>query len=66
MKKSLLDLKLNNLSQLEKKSIVGGKTSNSGRDEYSRNSSTGRDEFSRTTSTGRDEFSRTTSTGRDE
>lgn len=55
MKKSLLDLKLNNLSQLEKKSIVGGKASNSGRDEYSRTSNTGRDEFSRTSNTGRDE-----------
>lgn len=55
MKKGLLDLKLNNLSQLEKKSIVGGKASNSGRDEYSRTSNTGRDEFSRTSNTGRDE-----------
>ena len=54
MKKSLLNLKLNNLSQLEKKSIVGGKGSESGRDHYSRTSHIGRDQFSRTSNTGRD------------
>lgn len=43
MKKKIHDLKLNNLSQLEKKSIVGGKGSLSGRDSNSRGSLSGRD-----------------------
>ncbi len=55
MKKNIQDFKLRKLTLLEKKSIVGGRSSGTSRDQYSKTSGTTRDQYSKTSGTTRDQ-----------
>lgn len=55
MKTKSIVLKISELSSTEKKSVIGGRITATGRDEKNRISATGRDEKSRLSTTGRDD-----------
>ncbi len=65
MKINIQDFKLSNLTPLEKKSIVGGKSSDTARDQFAKSSDTARDQFAKSSDTARDQFAKDSGTFRD-